>query len=152
MDLVRAGDADGAKFITDHYFALPVVRSGVQIDIHTAARLDLLERLVMLLEGDPEGVHQRDEVGLTPLHLAASDRIRSALVNQYGADPTAVDARFGATPAQWAVIDHRLDVAANLLEEEEVEDAVMLCALDMVEELKVCCPKNRDSESPSTWS
>lgn len=141
MDLVRAGDADRAKLITDHHFALPMVRSGVQIDIHTAARLDLLERLVTLLEEDPECVHQRDEVGLTPLHLAASDRIRGALVNQYGADPTAVDERFGATPAQWAAVDHRSGVAANLLGEEGVAvDAVLLCALDMVEELRRMLP------------
>ena len=137
MDLVRAGEADRAKFISDHYFALPMVRSGIHIDVHTASRLDLLERLVVLLEEDPGRVHQRDEVGLTPLHLAATDRIRNALIPNYGADPAACDDRFNATPAQWAVVDHRPLVAGSLLGEEGVvTDAIMLCALDMSEELR----------------
>ena len=137
MDLVRDRDSDRAKFIADHYFALPALRSGIQIDVHAAARLDLLERMMTLIEEDPARANQRDEAGLTPLHVAGTDRIRCALVYQYGADPAALDERYGATPAQWAAMDHRPAVAGTLLGEEGVHaDIVMLCALDMYDEVK----------------
>ena len=46
MDLVRSGEADHAKFIADHGFATSIVRAGLQVDLHVAARFDLLERLI----------------------------------------------------------------------------------------------------------
>ena len=91
-----------------------------------------------LLDEDPQRVHQRDEAGLTPLHLAATDRIRNALFPNYGADPAAPDERLGATPAQWAVMDHRPAVARNLLGEKGVNtDVILLCGLEMEDEFAI---------------
>ena len=135
MDLVRSGEADHAKFIADHGFATSIVRAGLQVDLHVAARFDLLERLISLLEEDPARVHSRDEAGLTPLHWTGSTRVWQVLVHNYGAELEARDTPCGATPAQWAVVDHRPDVARALIADGAQSDPVLLCGLNMVDEL-----------------
>ena len=59
----------------------------------------------VIVQGHPELVNQRDELGATALHYAAfgghRDVVR-ALVEQ-GADVNARDDEFGATPAGWAI-------------------------------------------------
>jgi ankyrin repeat protein len=53
----------------------------------------------------PELVHQRDELGATPLHHAAFCGHRAAVeaLIEHGADINAIDSQFGATPAGWAI-------------------------------------------------
>jgi ankyrin repeat protein len=136
MGLVADGKTDQAKSVMDHYFAVSAVRSGIQIGIHAAARLDLIERLTMLLDQDPSLVHARNEAGLTPLHLAGGDTTRQALVHHFGADPNALDGRFEATPLQWAVADQRPMVAHGLLHEDARADAIVLCVLGLLEPLR----------------
>ncbi len=137
MGLVTDGKVDQAKFVMDHYFTVSAVRSGIQIGIHAAARLDLIERLTTLLGQDPSLVHARDEAGLVPLHLAGGDTTRQALVHHFGADPNALDARFGATPLQWAATDQRPTVAHGLLQHEDARaDVVVLCVLELLVPLR----------------
>jgi ankyrin repeat protein len=64
-----------------------------------------LASVTSILEGHPELVHGRDPSGATALHYAAFGghrHIVEQLVKQ-GADVNATDARFGATPAGWAI-------------------------------------------------
>ncbi len=64
-----------------------------------------LETARELIAGDPELVHARDDVGATPLHHAAYGGLceLALLLLDAGADVNAVDGRFGATPAGWAI-------------------------------------------------
>jgi ankyrin repeat protein len=58
-----------------------------------------------IVQRHAELVHQRDELGATPLHHAAFGGHREvveALV-EHGADVNAIDSRFAATPAGWAI-------------------------------------------------
>jgi ankyrin repeat protein len=66
----------------------------------------------------PADPNARDENGATPLHHAAWDgdlemigRLLAA-----GADPAAVDDRFGSTPQQWAEHAYQNEAAALLRE------------------------------------
>ena len=58
-----------------------------------------------LLEQEPGAVNSRDSEGATPLHRAAlaGDREMALLLIDAGADVNALDSRFGATPAGWAI-------------------------------------------------
>lgn len=70
-----------------------------------AGREGSMEKTRALLQQHPELINNRDAAGATPLHYAAfaghCDVVR--LLVQNGADINARDARFGATPAGWAI-------------------------------------------------
>jgi ankyrin repeat protein len=70
-----------------------------------AARSGVVEDLKTLIHSHPELVRERDETGATPLHYAAFGGHRDAVrvLVEAGADINATDARFGATPAGWAI-------------------------------------------------
>lgn len=57
------------------------------------------------LDSHPDFIHQRDDIGATALHYAAfgghCDTVR--LLVERGADINARDAKFGGTPAGWAI-------------------------------------------------
>jgi len=70
-----------------------------------AAEAGDLEQIRALLQADPDLVHERDAQGATPLHCATfgghSDAAR--LLIEHGAEINAIDGKFGATPAGWAI-------------------------------------------------
>ena len=70
-----------------------------------AAEAGSVSEIHDLLRSDPGLVNQRDSQGATPLHYAAfgghSDAVR--LLLGHGAEINAIDGKFGATPAGWAI-------------------------------------------------
>lgn len=70
-----------------------------------AAQRGSVEDAQSVLQQHPEIINNRDTSGATPLHYAAfeghSDVVR--LLVQNGAEINARDAKFGATPAGWAI-------------------------------------------------
>jgi len=76
-----------------------------------------------LLEKHPDLVHARDLAGATALHIAAFQGTRPlvSLLCEKGADLSARDGRFGATPSGWAI--HCLRELGGLLA-IEIEDVL----------------------------
>jgi ankyrin repeat protein len=70
-----------------------------------ASRRGALEEVEALLQDHPEFIDLRDEGGATALHHAAffGHRAVAQFLVQRGADINAMDGRFGATPAGWAI-------------------------------------------------
>jgi hypothetical protein len=70
-----------------------------------AAKRGALDEVRALVEGHPELVSGRDELGATALHHAAFDGHRAVarFLVEHGADVNAADGEFGATPAGWAI-------------------------------------------------
>jgi ankyrin repeat protein len=77
-------------------------------DLHKltkAIELRDLNQVRAILEKHGELVHQRDEIGATPLHYAAFEGNReiARLLLDKGAEINSRDGKFGATPAGWAI-------------------------------------------------
>ena len=77
-------------------------------DLHKltkAIELHDLNQVRAILEKHAELVHERDEIGATPLHHAAFEGNREIveLLLDKGAEINSIDGRFGATPAGWAI-------------------------------------------------
>jgi ankyrin repeat protein len=77
-------------------------------DLHKltkAIELHDLNQVRAILEKHPKLVHERDEIGATPLHHAAFEGNREIveLLLDKGAEINSIDGRFGATPAGWAI-------------------------------------------------
>jgi ankyrin repeat protein len=70
-----------------------------------AAKQGDLAGIASILDSHPEIINQRDARGATALHYAAFSGHRAAVQElvQRGADVNAKDAKFGATPAGWAI-------------------------------------------------
>jgi len=64
-----------------------------------------VERVKKILDADGGLVNQRDETGAAPLHYAALNGHRQVvqLLLKRGASINRTDAKFGATPAGWAI-------------------------------------------------
>lgn len=64
-----------------------------------------IEDVRAIIESQPGLIHARDEIGATPLHYATlgGHRAVAELLIQQGAEVNATDAKFGATPAGWAI-------------------------------------------------
>jgi ankyrin repeat protein len=116
-----------AKFLTER---------GATIDVHSAARLGMLEKLQDLLDADPTLVHACGEGGQTPLHFASTVPIAEFLLDR-GADIHARDLLHESTPAQHMVrviqARHyprdRQDIARYLVARGSKTDILMACAL-----------------------
>jgi ankyrin repeat protein len=70
-----------------------------------AAKQGALEEVRAIISGHPELINNKDDSGATALHFAAFGG-HSAVVEllvQQGADINTRDAKFGATPAGWAI-------------------------------------------------
>jgi hypothetical protein len=103
------------------------IERGVVVDVHAAARLDMLDRLRELIAGDPELVHAAGGDGQTPLHFAASVPIAEYLLEQ-GARIDALDVDHESTPAQY-MLDRRQEVARYLVRRGCKTDLLMAAAL-----------------------
>jgi ankyrin repeat protein len=70
-----------------------------------AAKQGALEEVRAIISGHPEFINNKDDSGATALHFAAfggHTAVVEILVKQ-GADINTRDAKFGATPAGWAI-------------------------------------------------
>jgi ankyrin repeat protein len=103
------------------------IERGAIVDVHAAARLDLLDRLREMVEADHELVHARGGDGQTPLHFAATVEIARYLL-EHGAEIDRRDLDHESTPAQW-MLDKRLDVARYLVARGCQTDLLMAAAL-----------------------
>jgi ankyrin repeat protein len=70
-----------------------------------AAKHGASEDVLAIISGNPELINSKDQSGATALHYAAFGGHRAvvALLVEHGADINVRDAKFGATPAGWAI-------------------------------------------------
>ena len=79
-----------------------LIERGAVIDVHSAARLGMFEKLRELVDADPTLVNRRGEGGQTPLHFASTIEIAKFLLD-CGADINARDLLHESTPTQHMV-------------------------------------------------
>ncbi len=103
------------------------IARGASVDVHAAARLGMMEKLVELVARDPELVHARGGDGQTPLHFASTVEIAQYLLD-HGADIDARDVDHESTPAQYMVRD-RQDIVRYLIARGCKTDLLMASAL-----------------------
>jgi len=108
-----------------------LIERGATVDVHVAARLDMLDRLEELVRADPAQVHARGGDGQLPLHFSASVRIAAYLLDQ-GAEIDARDVDHESTAAQWMVKD-RPNVARYLVSRGCRTDILMAAVLGNLE-------------------
>ncbi|MDG3007607.1 ankyrin repeat domain-containing protein [Paludisphaera mucosa] len=124
----------GVTHVTSPELAAHAVERGAELDIHAAARLGRLDRVVELVEHDPELVHARGGDGQTPLHFAGTVEIAAFLLD-HGADIDAKDVDHESTPAQYMLGD-RLDVARYLVQRGCRTDILMASAIGDLERVR----------------
>jgi len=115
----------------DPEFAVFLIERGATVDAHAAARLGMLDRLMALVEANPDVVRARGGDGQTPLHFASTPEIATYLL-AHGADIDARDVDHESTPAQWMIRD-RQDVARLLVTRGAKTDILMAAALGSIE-------------------
>jgi ankyrin repeat protein len=107
-----------------------LISRGATLDIHSAARLGMVDRVREFLAADPQLVHARGGDGQFPLHFAASVEI-AALLLDAGADIEARDIDHESTAVQYMVSirPHRHDVAKYLISRGAQVDLLAASAL-----------------------
>lgn len=124
----------GVTHLTSPELAAYAVERGAELDIHAAARLGRFDRVLELIEHNPELVHARGGDGQTPLHFASTVEIAAFLLD-HGADIDAKDVDHESTPAQYMLGD-RLDVARYLVERGCRTDILMVSAIGDLERVR----------------
>ncbi len=89
---IHNANAEMTEFLIEH---------GATIDVYAASKLGLTERLIELLDANPELAKEKGPDGMTALHFAATPQIADLLLKR-GADIEARDIDHGATAAQYA--------------------------------------------------
>jgi ankyrin repeat protein len=79
-----------------------LIERGAVIDIHSAARLGMFDKVQEFVKTDPEVVHARGWNGQTPLHFASTIEIAQYLL-EHGAEIDALDLQHESTPTQHMV-------------------------------------------------
>jgi ankyrin repeat protein len=114
-----------------------LISRGATVDIHSAARLGMLERVREFLASDPQLVHARGGDGQLPLHFAATVEI-AALLLDHGAEIDARDIDHESTAAQYMACFRqqadgkrttRHDVARFLISRGAQPDILMASAI-----------------------
>ena len=113
-----------------------LIERGAILDVHSAARLGMYEKLQELVSANPALVQARGEAGQTPLHFASTIEIAEFLLDR-GADIDARDLLHESTPAQHMVRviqaryypQDRQDIARHLVSRGCQTDILMASAL-----------------------
>ena len=100
---------------------------GAVLDVHSAARLGMIERLKQFITAKPELVHARGGDGQLPLHFAGSVEVAACLLD-HGADINARDIDHESTAAQYMVRD-RQEIVRYLIRRGCQTDILMAAAL-----------------------
>lgn len=111
-----------------------LIERGAVVDVHAAARLGMLERVMQLVDGDPDLVHARGGDGQTPLHVATTVEIARYLAD-HGADIDARDIDHESTPAQYMVRD-RQEIVRFLVTRGCRTDILMAAAIGDIDLVK----------------
>ncbi len=111
-----------------------LIERGALVDVHAAARLGMLDRVMELVDGDPDLVHARGGDGQTPLHVAATVEIARYLAD-HRADIDARDIDHESTPAQYMVRD-RQDIVRFLIARGCRTDILMAAAIGDIDLVK----------------
>ena len=115
----------------DHGLASYLIERGARVDVHAAARLGMMDRLVELVTADPALVHARGGDGQTPLHFAPTIEIAAFLLDK-GADIDARDVDHESTPVQY-MVRSRQNVARYLVRRGCKTDLLLAAALGDVD-------------------
>lgn len=114
-----------------------LISRGATLDIHSAARLGMIDRVRELLATDPQLVYARGGDGQLPLHFAATVEIATLLL-EHGADIDARDIDHESTAAQYMASSkyymdsqatYRHDVARFLISRGAQTDILMASAV-----------------------
>lgn len=108
-----------------------VTHRGAILTAHAAARLGWFDELKMIVEANPDVVHEKGGDGQRPLHFAKTPEIAEYLLAR-GAEIDARCVDHHSTPAQYALAD-RPDVARYLLDRGATADIFMPARLGDVE-------------------
>jgi hypothetical protein len=117
-------------------FATFLIERGAVVDLHSAARLGMLETLDHLVTSNPDLVHAKGAGGQTPLHFASTVDVAEFLLDR-GAQIDAIDVRHDSTPAQHMIRvaqaryypKDRQDIARHLVARGCRTDILMASAL-----------------------
>ncbi len=127
-----------------------LISRGAKVDAHSAAHLDMLDKLRELVSADPSVVHKRGGDGQSPLHFASTVRIAKFLLD-HGAKIDMRDIDHESTPAQWMLGKvgggdlTRHDVARYLVKRGCQTDILMAAALGDAKLVRKHLDKNPDS-------
>jgi len=129
---------------------------GSVLDMHSAARLGMLDKLRELVAADPDAVHARGADGRTPLHFASTVEVAEFLLAN-GADIDARDRNCDSTPAQHMLrVEHkrhypqdRQPVARYLVSRGCQADILMAAALGDVDLVRRILDANPESIAAS---
>jgi ankyrin repeat protein len=103
------------------------IERGAKLDVHSAARLGMIDRLRALIAAEPALVHAPGGDGQTPLHFAGTIDVAAFLLDR-GTDLNALDVDHESTPAQY-MSGERQDVARYLVSRGCKTDLLLAAAL-----------------------
>lgn len=115
---------------------------GARIEVHSAARLGLIDKLREFVAADPSLVHARGGDGKQPLHFACNVEVAEFLLN-HGADIDAKDTDHESTPAQH-LIGERPEVVRYLVQRGAKTDLFLAAALGDLPLVQKHLAENRD--------
>jgi ankyrin repeat protein len=104
-----------------------LLERGAKIDVWSAAKFDMADRLRAFLAADPSLVNAKGGDGKRPLHYAASVEIVELLL-EHGAEIDALDDDHGSTAAQY-LVSEQPEVARFLLARGARSDLLLAAAL-----------------------
>lgn len=104
-----------------------LLERGARLDVHSAARLGMLDKIEQFVASDPALVHARGGDGQTPLHFASTVEIAAYLLD-HEANIDARDIDHESTPAQYMVRE-RQEIARYLIGRGCTTDILMAAAV-----------------------
>ncbi len=120
-----------------------LIERGAKLDVWSAAKFDMTDRLRAFLTSDPSLVNAKGGDGKRPLHYAASVEIAQLLLDR-GAEIDALDDDHGSTAAQYLVSD-RPEVARVLLARGARSDVLLAAALGDLDRVRRHLDEDADS-------